>query len=122
MSNAKVRARRRRRANHAWTKATEHVIYSVTEWRHVRAHDNLWLQCDAAALGQAELEKLLRERFPGALFIHDELISEVPVADLTVMKKRVLAALDDWHKTGATFDHAETLRVSSDRPNVRTLP
>ena len=32
MSNSKVRARRRRRANKAWTKACEPQVYTVVPW------------------------------------------------------------------------------------------
>lgn len=105
MSNAKVRARRRRRANRAWTRAMQPEVYSVISCDYA-AHEAKWLgvarrelQTRGLAVWARETMKLLREEFPGALQVGDELIVECPAE----AEKPMIARLDAAMK--AAFPH-----------------
>lgn len=138
MSKAKVRARRRQRANRAWTKAMQPEVYSVAPQKPTtalvgdplhaasisdgRIPSHFWAQLDAAIATQPALDRLLRERFPYALFLHDEVILEVAAADVGAAKEHGAQLLQEWYKAnpdGRAF--AETLRTTSERPNVMDL-
>lgn len=119
MSNAKVRARRRRRGNRAWTKAMQSEVYTVAPWRRDGMPSHFWAQLDAAIAMQPALDRLLRERFPHALFVHDEVIAEVPAADVGAAKAHGAQLLQEWHRANpAAYGYAQTLRTHSDRPTV----
>lgn len=115
MSNAKVRARRRRRGNRAWTKAMQPEVYSIVGF----GGSSFWKQLDAAIAMKPHLDQLIRERYPHALFVHDEVFVDVPAAEVGAAAAHGAQLLQEWHKANpAGHAFAETLRTTSDRPTV----
>lgn len=100
MSTAKVRARRRRRARHAWEKTTGHVYY-------YDPLTNLERQAEGADYIWGELTKLITDRYPGAMQIHDCFMIDVRASEADGVKARMSEVLRNWHKTagfGLSFD------------------
>lgn len=74
MSNAKIRARRRRRARLAWDKIMGFVNYfdleTSTAFQAV-GRTNAERQAEGADIYMRELSKLIAEQYPGVRQIHD---------------------------------------------------
>lgn len=107
MSNAKIRARRRRRARRAWDKTTGFVHYydietAVVTMGDTRPRTNAERQAEGAADYMRELSKLIAERYPGMLQIHDCLMVDVAAPDgekvADSVKNRMTEVLRNWHK------------------------
>jgi hypothetical protein len=106
MSNAKIRARRRRRARRGWEKSTGFVYYYDTETLvmsrgQIRPPTNAERQAEGSDHAMRELSRQLWAVYPGALQIHDELLINVPVVDAEVLRAQMIESLRAWNRFGS---------------------